>query len=136
VGPTRLAVGIAVVILVGSLLPMPPTEPAVLSLPSTDGSSPVGLFGVGIDKWVHGLSYAVLGGMVAAVRGRRTAVDLLAVVVVVAAFGAGIEVAQMAIPGRTGGSTDALANALGAVVGTAGWWLWADRSGVSVDSVD
>jgi hypothetical protein len=121
-----LALGVAGVILVGSLLPMPPSSPptgSVLgSVLSTNGS--VGFLGVGVDKWVHGLSYAVLGGLVAAARGRRGGLELLVVVLAVAGLGVGIEVAQLAVPGRTGGSADALANLVGAVVGTVGWVLW------------
>jgi VanZ family protein len=82
-----------------------------------------GLFGLGVDKPVHALSYALLGGLAAAWRG-RDGVALVGVVVAVAGFGAGVEVAQLAVPGRTASMGDAAANFVGAVVGVAGWRLW------------
>ncbi len=115
------------VVFVGSVLPLP-----------TGGGDPgvalAGPFGVGPDKVVHAVSYATIAGL--AVLERRTrgvrngVVGLVAVVVVVAAFGAGVEVVQSVVPGRTASGADAVANAVGAVVGVVavlGWWLLAER---------
>jgi VanZ family protein len=103
----------------------------VLPVPSAGGDVTVaGPFGVGADKWVHAASYALLAAL--AVSGRVTrfttsgAVGLVVVVLAVAGFGAGIEVAQSFVPGRTASGGDVVANTIGAVVGVAcvvSWWV-------------
>jgi VanZ family protein len=109
----------ATVVLVGSLLPTPT---------AASEASVVAPLGVGADKWVHAASYAVVAGLAAATRGwGRRVPALVAVVVAVAAFGAGVEVAQSFVPGRTASGADAVANAVGAAVGVAAWWLIARR---------
>ncbi|WP_380675893.1 VanZ family protein [Salinigranum sp. GCM10025319] len=105
------------VVLVGSLLPAPET-----------GGASIGLFGVGVDKVVHAASYAVVAGLAAASRDwRRRGLAVLGIVVAVAVFGAGVEVAQSFVPGRTMSGADAVANAVGAATGVVGWWLF-DRN--------
>jgi VanZ family protein len=94
-------------------------------MPVTGGGPDVALagpFGLGADKWLHAASYAVVAGLavwtVRARRARDGALALVAVVLAVAAFGAGIEVVQSFVPGRTASGGDAVANAVGATVGT------------------
>lgn len=118
---TALLVVAAGAVFVGSVLP----------LPAAGGDLTLaGPFGVGADKWIHAASYAVLAAL--AVSGRLTrltnggAFDLVVVVVAVACFGAGIEVVQSFVPGRTASGGDAVANTLGAVVGVVvvvSWWV-------------
>jgi hypothetical protein len=108
------------VILVASLLP----------LPRDDAVPP--LVPLGIDTWVHAISYAVfaaslLGAIRAEESGRSGAraeeprgSELRGIViaaVVATALGVGIEVAQTVIPGRTFEVADVVANAVGAGVG-------------------
>ena len=85
--------------------------------PPSGGLAPAGPLGlVGVDKWVHALTYAVLVVLVA--HGlRATTRRLLAVAVLVAVgYGTGIEVVQSALPWRSFGTLDVLANATGAVL--------------------
>lgn len=121
-------------ILVLSLVPMPSGDPGVAVGPA--------------DKVAHAVGYAVLG--VAGIRatafdprlGRRGtrpaagvspavgAVGLaVGVILAVAAFGGGVELLQIAVPGREFEGVDALANAAGATVGV-GWWTGHRRSPV------
>jgi VanZ family protein len=117
--PVTLLVVAIFAMLVGSLVPAPATTADV---------AVAGPFGLGADKWLHAAGYAVVAGLAAASRDwRRRALALVVVVVAVAAFGAGIEVAQSVVPGRTTSSADAVANTVGAVVGVAGWALVAHR---------
>jgi hypothetical protein len=112
-GGSTLAVVALGVVLVGSLLPAPET-----------GGTSVGLFGVGADKVVHAAGYAAVAGLAAASRDwRRRGLAVVAVVVAVTAVGAGVEVAQSFVPGRTMSGADAVANAVGAAAGVVGWWL-------------
>lgn len=109
---TTLVVVAAGVVFVGSVLP----------LPSAGGDVAVaGPFGVGADKWVHAASYAVIAALAVSRRLTRFetpgAIGLVVVVLAVAGFGAGIEVAQSFVPGRTASSGDVVANTVGAVVG-------------------
>lgn len=123
---TRPAV-IGTVILVASLLP----------LPRDDAVPPV--VPLGIDTWVHAISYAVfaaslLGAIRAEESGRSGAraeeprgSELRGIVIaatVAVALGVGIEVAQTVIPGRTFEVADVVANAVGAGVGlvVADWY--------------
>jgi hypothetical protein len=133
---TRPAV-IGAVILVASLLP----------LPRDDAVPP--LVPLGIDTWVHAISYAVfaaslLGAIRAEESGRSGAraeesgrsgaraeeprgSELRGIVIaatVAVALGVGIEVAQTVIPGRTFEVADVVANAVGAGVGliVADWY--------------
>ncbi|WP_240137617.1 VanZ family protein [Salinigranum salinum] len=119
VPPATLLAVASLAMLVGSLVPAPATTADV---------AVAGPFGVGADKWLHAAGYAVVAGLAAASRDwRRRALALVVVVVAVATFGAGIEVAQSVVPGRTASSADAVANTVGAVVGVAGWALVAHR---------
>jgi hypothetical protein len=123
VSPATLLLVAVGVVLVGSLVPAP----------STGDASLAGPFGVGADKWVHAAGYAVVAGLAAATRDRHGVTAsprpvlrfaaVIAVVAAVAAFGAGVEVAQSFVPGRTTSGADAVANTVGAAVGVASWWL-------------
>lgn len=104
------AVGVAVVVLIAS----------VVDPPSTGG--PTVLFGVGVDKWLHLLAYAALAGAVGYARLDETGLDgraLLSVLVLVAAYGFGVELVQAPLLARAFDLADATVNALGAAVGTA-----------------
>lgn len=120
---TRTAV-VAGAILFGSLLPVSTLLSVFPVFPPSPETTTVSLFGVGVDKLVHALSYALLGSVAAAWRGRRRGVALVVVVCAVAAFGVGVEVAQTAVPGRTATVGDAVANFAGAAVGVGSWRQW------------
>lgn len=107
---------------------------ASVTEPSGGPPSPP-VFGLPADKVLHGLTYATLAAAVAVglatpslraavgapLRGRsRRRVALLAVVVATA-YGLAIEGVQYPIPYRTFDLLDAVANAVGAVIGAAGW---------------
>jgi len=92
---------------------------AVASLwPAPAGAGLEGGYLVGVDKYLHFLGYFGLGAVVAAVDGRRSPSRVLvATALAAAAYGAGIELLQHPIPGRTPDGADALANVLGATTG-------------------
>jgi len=79
------------------------------------------LFGVGLDTWLHLGTYAVLACLLGFARDATTARALVLVVIVVAAYGAGVEVVQALLPARAFDSGDAAANAVGAGAGAACW---------------
>ncbi len=93
------------------------------------------VFGLPADKVLHGLTYATLAASLAvglatleperlpgnALRERPLARVALLAVVVATAYGLAIEGVQFPIPYRTFDLLDAAANAVGAVVGAAGW---------------
>lgn len=85
------------------------------------GSTLAGPFGVGADKYVHAAGYCLLAVLVAGAirRRRRTLVVTFALVV---AYGAGVELLQNPVPGRSTDPADALANAVGAGAGVVLWW--------------
>jgi VanZ family protein len=105
-----LAVGYALVVLYTSV------TPATGGLPAT------GPFGVlGLDKWLHAMSYtvfALLLAYAALARSRRT---LLVVVAVTVLYGGGMEILQSFVSYRAFDPLDALANAVGGFLGVAGW---------------
>lgn len=115
---------VALAIFVGSVSPVAP------------GMAAFGPFGiVHRDKWVHATGYAVLAGTLAialsAGRSRRSTGRLLVVAFVVAvAYGVGIEFVQGVLPARDESAVDAVADAVGALVGLAAWWvgtrLWSE----------
>lgn len=72
------------------------------------------------DKLLHGVEYAVLGGLlVHALRlaGLRPGVALVSAVVIASAYGATDELHQAFVPGRSSEVADWLADTLGATVG-------------------
>ena len=119
---------VAGVILIGSLLPLPPSGEKPLVPVSA------------ADTVVHVVSYAVLGYVLTGtlkaetrrVTGHRTggttggrldspfAVGTLAVVLA-AGYGLGVEGLQTLVPGRHFEVTDSLANATGAILGAVVW---------------
>jgi VanZ family protein len=116
------AVAAVAAVVVGSLVPGPTNAP-------TPGA---GVAGIGVDKLLHAGGYATIALLVAASRRPARGVDLLAVVVAVATLGAGIEVLQLFVPGRTTSAGDAVANTVGAALGVGGWRLvrwWSRRTG-------
>ena len=94
----------------------------------------------GTDKSLHAVAY--LGLAVAVVRavvgGLPRRIDGPAAVVAVAvtvAYGMTDEIHQMFVPGRTADAFDLLADAGGAIVGTAACWAWGIISPVSRDEL-
>ena len=104
------AVAFALLLLVVSLLPAPEAGRPI----------PV-LLGVALDKWVHAGSYAVLAWLLARARGSRTLAAVVPVVALAACYGGGIELLQGLTPSRSLSGADAMANAIGAVVGGGLW---------------
>ncbi len=91
--------------------------------------SQIAIPGGASDKVAHTLGYvtlavlllrAVAGGLPARVTARLAVVTVLATV----AYGASDEVHQLFVPGRTAEAGDLLADATGAVLGTALCWAW------------
>ncbi len=74
----------------------------------------------GLQNVLHVPAYAALAVLVWLGLGRRTVGWLVLVAAGSAAFGAGLEFAQAAIPGRMGSIMDAGLNAVGVVLGVAG----------------
>lgn len=95
-------------------------------LPGQSGVAAAGATPFGVDKIVHVIGYACLTYTVAGAVRARTAGRLAAVVVAVAAFGAGVELVQPVV-GRTASPLDALANLAGAVAGALLWALSRSR---------
>ncbi|MGB9964779.1 VanZ family protein [Halobacterium hubeiense] len=92
---------------------------AVLAGSLAPGSAAGGL-PAGADKLLHGVGYAAIALSLAGARRARTTRALAALVVGVAAFGAGVELLQPLV-GRAASAPDALANLVGATAGAAGW---------------
>lgn len=104
---------LATVVAYGSLTPAPPAPP-----------DPGPLW----DKKAHFAAYAALGLATAyatADLDRRSRASALAVVLAVAAFGLGVEIAQSFVPYRYFDLADAATNALGAALSLA--WLPVER---------
>ena len=106
---TVLALCYAAVVLVASLLPASGSE--------LGATGPLGLLAV--DLWLHAVGYAVLAVVVAIPIEARGRDALSAVVVAVVLYGLGVEGLQGLAPTRAPSLLDALANAVGAVVGAA-----------------
>jgi VanZ family protein len=92
--------------------------------PPVSGPTPAGPFGVvGLDKVVHAGAYGVLAVLLATVRPARSRLELAALTLASAGFGAAVEVVQLSFPARSFSGADALANLLGAAVAIAVWVL-------------
>ena len=89
-------------------------------VPASAGTG--GGFPAGADKLLHLVGYAALSFSVAAALRTRTVRVLAAVVVAVAALGAGVELLQPLVD-RTASLLDAAANLGGATAGVAIWRL-------------
>lgn len=81
----------------------------------------------GVDTWAHLAGYAVLAWVLAAAFGGSERRGALLAVVVASAVGVGAELLQAPIPTRTASVADAVANAVGAVVGAASRTAWRAR---------
>ena len=95
---------------------------------------------VGTDKSLHGLVYLGLAVVVVrAVAGglpRRIDMSAAAVAIVITVgYAATDEVHQMFVPGRTADGFDLLADAIGAIGGTAACWAWGIISSASRDEL-
>ena len=103
-----LAVAIALVIVIGSLLP-------------ARGEELLGPPLVGVDKLIHFVGYAMFAGVLAAARNastRRTAVVVFAIAFT---LGLSLEFVQWTLPTRVFSLQDGVANAIGAIAGVTGW---------------
>lgn len=109
-GSRAVALTLGVAILAVSLLPAPGDAPTL-----------VGPFGVGLDKYVHAGGYALLSYAATDARHPRSFRGVAVVVLAVGLYGAGVELAQGLSPGRLPSLGDAVANLLGAAVGSAVW---------------
>lgn len=89
-------------------------------VPGGGGGGTVGP--VGVDKLLHVVGYAVLAAATLVALRARTARTLLAVVVAVTLFGGVVELLQWPVPGRRVSVLDLVADAVGAVLGSAWWW--------------
>ena len=83
----------------------------------------------GSDKFWHAVGYCGLTVMtVRAIAGGFTArirlVYLVAAVLIAVAYGMSDELHQRFVAGRSSGFDDVLADAVGASVGAAGYWVW------------
>jgi VanZ family protein len=79
------------------------------------------------DKLIHAAEYAVLAALIARALGRRGRSGpgaAVAAFALAAAFGVLDELYQTTTPGRAATAADAVADALGALVGAAGRWMW------------
>jgi VanZ family protein len=96
------------------------------------GGVPRTLLGIGLTVYLHLLAYAGLAaalGYAEASADRRT---LLVAAAIATLYGAAIELLQGPIPYRTMALSDAVINAVGAILGAALWrtaapWFGADR---------
>ena len=77
--------------------------------------------GIGLDKWLHLGAYAALAFLLAFARDTRLTRPMVAVAIVAAAYGAGIEVVQAFVPARAFDLADAATNVLGALLGVSAW---------------
>jgi len=110
----RLPVAVATVVLVASLVP-------------GSGGGAVAL--AGVDKLLHGVGYAVLAVTALVAIRARTGRASLGVVLLATVFGGIVELLQGPVPGRSASLLDLVADAVGAVVGAAGWWLFGSNTG-------
>lgn len=98
------------------------TIAAVSLVPLSGGDPTFGPFGVGLDKWFHGVGYATFAVTVAlTLRAHPHALGLA--VLSATGYGLAIEGIQTPLPYRTGSVADAVANAAGAVVGASSVWV-------------
>lgn len=109
-----LPVVVAAVILAASLVP------------GGGGSSSLGP--IGVDKLLHVGGYAVLAVAALVAIHARTGRGALGVVLLVTVFGGVVELLQGPVPGRSVSFLDLVADAAGAVIGAAGWWLFGSRA--------
>lgn len=121
---TRAAIlaGVTALVVTASLVPIPVTS---------DQAYPTDALPPWTDKLAHAAGYAAWAYALAATRRARSVGALAGVVVAAALLGAGVELAQAAVPGRDPSALDAAANAAGALVGAA--WLHRRRRPGSAD---
>lgn len=100
-----------------------------LSLVPLSGSGAVSsassgsIAGVSADKLLHVLDYTALAIALLYARRARTVPECLVVFAATAVLGGAIELLQGPVPTRHPSLLDAVANAVGAAVATAGWWF-------------
>lgn len=101
------------VVVVGASVINPPSG-------SLAPTGPLGL--VGVDKWIHGVTYATFVALLCYALWTATSRPLPVAVVVAIVYGAGVEIVQSFVPLRAFSLLDVLANAIGAVL--SGLVLW------------
>jgi len=110
------AVVVGTVVLVFSLVPLGASGPV-------GGGGSVVVLGLGADKLLHVVDYAALAFALGYARRARTPGALLTAFVAAVAVGGVVELLQGPLPTRATSLADAVANTVGAALGTAGWWL-------------
>ncbi|WP_435184968.1 VanZ family protein [Halobellus sp. EA9] len=125
--PRRLAVTWLAIVLLASVV-----DPSGV-LPAQGANGSGGGLAIGLDTWLHLGAYSVLAWLLAAAfdaSGPRRGAARLAVVVAFA-VGVGIEFVQAPLAARTASVADAVANAVGAVIGVAARTAWERAVGAS-----
>lgn len=79
---------------------------------------------VGVDKLLHVAGYGVLAVTTLFALRARDVRTSLAVVVLVTLFGGAVELLQWPVPGRAVSLLDLVADAVGALLGVVGWWVF------------
>lgn len=83
-------------------------------------------FGITLDKWLHGIGYALLTATLAYAFEDSTRISrrkrLAMAVCIAVVFGGIMELVQGPIPGRTMSRLDAIANTIGACLVATLWW--------------
>ena len=123
----RRVILVAAAILVASVLPLGS---------GTGGATSGALLGVGLDKWLHAVGFAVLAAALVGYLERRRsprpgrpAATLARAVLLATLFGAGAELLQWPLPWRRASTADLAADAVGALVGAAAALLVRRRPG-------
>lgn len=94
-------------------------------LPVSAGGTATPVVPFGIDAWLHLAGYAVLSAGLAralSMGGQSGLTGVGVAVLLAAGFGIGVELLQTTVPARRFELTDLAANAVGSIVGAAGWW--------------
>lgn len=110
---------------------------AILAASLVPGGGGGGAVGpIGVDKLLHVGGYAVLAAVALVAIRARTGREVLGVVLLVTVFGGVVELLQGPVPGRAVSVLDLVADAIGAVVGATGWWLFGSKTGASAGATE
>lgn len=94
------------------------------AVPTSGGVASTGPFDlVGLDKWLHAGAYAALAATVTYAIGARSRREVAVAVAIAVGVGLLAETMQLGISYRSFDLVDAVANALGAVLGAVTWRL-------------
>jgi len=101
---------------------------AVSIVPTGAAGQTTGPLGVGADKYLHALGYAVLAlALTYAMAGWRPRIAAVAAFAVAVAFGLGVELVQFPLAYRRFSLLDLAANATGASAVALGWGVFGHR---------